>query len=263
MPGRNIECNIERDLDPGNVYFVLVRPVYLGNIGSVARLIKNFGFAKLRLVEPPRNYKDAEARKMSVGAFDVLKNCTVFDNLRDSIKDMNLVVGTSAGQQRAHSFAPFDETLNQIRASHPNKVALVFGDERNGLSNEELAQCTAVISIPAHPAFPSLNVSHAACILAYEISRAISWEVPASCSLGTVNSDQLLTSVDEDDELFMQLAILLDRIEFSRTFSKTQILTELRQFYRRAMPNQREGALLRGVLHKLNQTMIAKNEPVV
>src|SRR3984885_15562816 len=100
-------------LDPANVYFILVRPVYLGNIGSMARLIKNFGFSNLRLVEAPRNYKDAEARKMAVGAFDVLKASQVFNTLNEAVEDMNLVIGTSTGQQRSQPLVALSQAVEQ------------------------------------------------------------------------------------------------------------------------------------------------------
>ena len=143
-------------LDPANVYFVLVRPVYLGNIGSMARLIKNFGFSNLRLVDAPRNYKDAEARKMAVGAFDVLKKCATYETFHESICDMNFVIGTSAGQQRSQPLVSLSDALEQVgRSDSANKIAVVLGDERNGLSNEELVSCHVVARIPTDPGFPS------------------------------------------------------------------------------------------------------------
>lgn len=232
-----------------NVYFILVRPVYLGNIGSVARLMKNFGFSNLRLVEAPRNYKDAEARKMSVGAFDVLKRCETFASFHDCIKDLNLVVGTSSGQQRSQALLPLKVAGDHIRqASSSDKVGIVFGDERNGLANDELTKCHILTRIPTDPAFPSLNVAQAACIVAYELAAGNSEVATAP------NAEQIgMPTVADDDQLFDQIALLLDNVEFSRRFNRSLVLKELRQFYRRAMPTKREHDLLRGVMHKLNQ----------
>jgi tRNA (cytidine32/uridine32-2'-O)-methyltransferase len=277
-------------LDPANVYFILVRPVYLGNIGSMARLIKNFGFSNLRLVDAPRNYKDAEARKMAVGAFDVLKKCATFETFHDSIRDMNFVIGTSAGQQRSQPLVTLADALEQVgRSDSANKIAVVLGDERNGLSNEELVSCHSVARIPTAPSFPSLNVAQAACVIAYELSkrsRPLSsmqdidapgesahgqlhgkgpafvnrTEIADGSSARAAESKLLLPSVSEDDELFDQVAILLDNVEFSRRYNKSLVVGELRQFYRRAMPTKRECDLLRGILHKLNQSIASAGD---
>src|SRR4051812_44535385 len=121
-----------------NLIFILVRPVFHGNIGAVARVLKNFGMRNLRFVQPPRGYKDSEARKMSVGAFDVLKASQVFETLEAALKDVNIAVGTTSGQHRA--FEPVslpDLTPVLIEAAKNNKVAIVFGDERNGLLKAE------------------------------------------------------------------------------------------------------------------------------
>ncbi len=244
----------EQELDPANVFFILVRPVYLGNIGSLARLIKNFGFSNLRLVDAPRNYKDAEARKMSVGAFDVLKKAATYEDFHDSIADMNFVIGTTSGQQRSQPLVPLPTAIERAaQISATNKIAVVLGDERNGLSTEELTACHCLARIPTDPAFPALNVAQAGGIIAYELSQRA---VPRRSE----NSPLQLPSVSEDDQLFGQLSLLLDNVEFSRRYNKSNVIGELRQFYRRAMPSKRECDLLRGILHKLNQSIAPSGE---
>ena len=102
---------VTNTINPQEIYFVLVRPVYLGNIGAFARLLKNFGFQNLRFVDAPRNYKDAEARKMAVGAFDILKSSETFNTLQEALSDINFVVGTTAGQQRSQSPLPLSHGI--------------------------------------------------------------------------------------------------------------------------------------------------------
>jgi tRNA (cytidine32/uridine32-2'-O)-methyltransferase len=241
-------------LSQANIYFVLVRPVFLGNIGATARLMKNFGFEKLRLVDAPRNYKDAEARKMAVDAFDILKAAEVFSSLPEAVADLNLVVGTSSGQQRSQPLESLPQFLERAAAQNlesTNKIAIVLGDERNGLSIDELAICNVQIRIPTNPLFPSLNVSQAACILAYEISKFCTTTDSVSSGDAVNASTDLLTTPDDERELFEQLSQVLEKIQFSRAHNKDLVLAQLRQFYKRALPTKRESDLLRGVLHRL------------
>jgi TrmH family RNA methyltransferase len=240
-----------------NVSFILVRPESLGNIGSIARILKNFGFSDLRLVGAPRTYKDAEARKMAVGAFDVLKASSIFTNLPEAINNLHCVIGTTSGHQRNQPAQSLVEALESAPLSGPSaNIGIIFGDERNGLRAEELDLCNIVATIPSDREFPSLNLAQAACVVAYELSRllvGISTE-PQSVQL----IDRLdLPSVGETDELFLQLATLLETVQFSRAYNKKQVLLELRHFYQRASPSKRESDLLRGILHKLNHVLSA------
>ena len=237
-----------------NIYFVLVRPVFLGNIGATARLMKNFGFEKLRLVDAPRNYKDAEARKMAVDAFDVLKAAETFSTLEEAVSDLNLIVGTSSGQQRSQPLEELPDFLARAKNQNvdaANKIGIVLGDERNGLSIDELAICSVQIRIPTNPLFPSLNLSQAACILAYELSKLCVIDDGVTAANGGDDENVLATSED-DKELFEQLSQVLEKIQFSRAHNKDLVLGQLRQFYKRALPTKREKELLRGVLHRFN-----------
>ena len=230
-----------------NVFFVLVRPVFLGNIGSIARVLKNFGCSNLRLVQPPPNYKDSEARRMSVGAFDVLKQAQVFKTLSEALEDINVALGTTSGQQREHVPQALQVVSPQIiSAAKTNRVGFVFGDERDGLSRTELERCHHVITIPTELDFPALNVSQAVGIVAYELIR-----VPSSDRSSAV----VYSSGKEDDALFVLFDRLLQQVEFSRTFNHASILSELRRFYQRAHPTARECDLLTGALHRINQKL--------
>ena len=237
--------------DLRNVSFTLVRPLFLGNIGSIARVMKNFALSELVLVDPPKNYKDAEARKMSVGAFDVLKRALVFPTLHEAVLDKQLVIGTSSGQQRSCPLSPLREVLERtIPASEMNKVTFVLGDERNGLTNEELRMCHHLVRIPTQPEFPSLNVAQAACIIAYELTTY------SGAYEKEETRREKLASVSEERALFDLLSVLLETVEFSRSFNRDVVLDELRAFYYRAQPSSRECNLLQGLLHRLNQKLV-------
>ncbi|HEY9789010.1 MAG TPA: TrmJ/YjtD family RNA methyltransferase [Candidatus Obscuribacterales bacterium] len=235
-----------QDISLPDVTFILVRPNYLGNIGSVARVLKNFGFERLRLVAPPRNYKDAEARKMAVGAFDILKKSEVYGSLGEALADISLAVGTTCAQQRDIVPLPLEEVIPKIRAAAGNKIAFVFGDERDGLKREELQRCHQVAMVRTVAEFPSLNVSQAVGIFAYELAKltaaAPQPEVP-------------LTTGAEDDELFNQITGLLDQVGFIRKYNREKINAELRSLYQRSHPTTRELDLLKGAIHKIDQKL--------
>lgn len=249
-----------------NVSFLLVRPQFLGNIGSIARVMKNFGFVNLRFVKAPKEYKDSEARKMAVDAIDVLKKALLFDTMDDALSDIGVSVGTTSCQQRQLHPVPFCEAapgLRQLAMANQdgkvNKIAIVFGDERDGLSNQELARCSHIVTIPTNPAFPALNLAQAAAICAYELSKKNSAEVnPEAVALtGTadkikmpVQGEPLATGAD-NDVLFKHLADILDRAGFTRTYNHERVLSEIRSFYQRANPTIRETDLLRGALLKI------------
>lgn len=250
-------------LDSKDIYYVLVRPNFLGNIGAVARVCKNFGFANLRLVNAPKNYKDAEARKMAVGAFDLLKSAQTFNSLGEALADMNLVVGTTAGQQRSLQLLPLTSAIDKMQASSGNRIAIVLGDERDGLTNDEISLCHILTRIETDKSFPSMNVAQAASVIAYAVSRACAANSldndartmnAAQASDETVRTGPLPTG-KSNDELFVLIDKLLDRIEFSRSFSKQVVTKELRRFYYKATPTKREAELLTGALHKINQAL--------
>ncbi len=248
-----------------NIEFVLVRPVFLGNIGASARVLKNFGFQNLTLVAPPKNYKDAEARKMSVGAFDILKQAKVYETLGEALENISLSIATSSGQQRQR---PLKSLCEETRADAPDapnisikeaisrtsmeqRVAIVFGDERNGLTNEEVERCHEVVTIASDANFPSLNVSHALAVVAYEISFAqnhAAWQ--------SKQEHPPLSTGKQDDELFFILEELFETIEFSRTYNKSLVIRQLRSAYQRMRPTSRETQLLTGVVHRLNQKLL-------
>lgn len=244
-----------------NVSFLLVRPQFLGNIGAIARVMKNFGFVNLRFVKAPKEYKDSEARKMAVDAIDVLKRALLFDTMDDALGDIGVSVGTTSCQQRQLNPVPFYEAAPGLRHlamankdGKVNKVAIVFGDERDGLTNQELARCSHIVTVPTNLAFPALNLAQAAGICAYELSKDLASEGRVEAALDSkkmsVQIEPLATGAD-NDVLFKHLADVLDRAGFTRTYNHQRVLLELRSFYQRANPTIRETDLLRGALLKI------------
>jgi TrmH family RNA methyltransferase len=220
--------------------FVLLRPEFLGNIGSTARALKNFGFSDLRLVEAPKNFKDAEARKMSVGAFDILKAASNYDSLDEAVKERQFLLGTSSGKQRLKPLLDLKEALGEIPEGA--RVAFVLGDERNGMRADELDRCHLAVRIPTAEAFPSLNLAAAVAIIAYELSEYN--------RAAQVKVEPDLVSEAQTNEIIETLALLTEEIGFARKYNKEQNLLTVRQFFNKARASQREYEVLKGILHK-------------
>lgn len=236
-----------------NISFIVVRPVFLGNIGSVARAMKNFGIEDLRLVSPPKNYKDAEARKMAVSAFNILKQAQVFDCLEDALKDVAVAVGTTCGKQRKEPPTPISELSAQLKqdALNNNRVAFVLGDETDGLRQSDLLRCHHIVTIPTSDQLSSLNLAQAAGILGYEMSEGV-FNRRSDEKEGVDNIEPLSTG-DNDDEMFQTLGKISDSVNFSRTYNRENVLAEFRRLWQRAKPTKRESDLLKGLLIRINQ----------
>lgn len=150
---------------------VLSRPSHPGNIGAAARAMKTMGFAELALVAP-RHFPDPDATAMAAGADDVLAAARVYDTLEGALGQCTLAAGFSArGRELSHAPESLREAAPAIvDEARSGTVALVFGNETSGLSNEELLRCQRLIHVPANPAYPSLNLAAAVMVACYEIA---------------------------------------------------------------------------------------------
>lgn len=154
-----------------NFRVVLVEPLYGGNIGSTCRAMMNAGMTDLAIVSPRPDTDWDDARRLAYRATDVLDNIKKFDTLREALADCSMAAGTSArkGFYRNQSFVPHDFAPVALESARENKIALVFGREDKGLTNEELGLCTHIIEIPSSEIYRSLNLSHAVMVVVYEI----------------------------------------------------------------------------------------------
>ena len=157
-----------------NIRIVLVGPLYGGNVGSVCRAMANMGLSDLA-VAAPRNLDMDEARKMACHAHDILESRTEYESLAGAVAECGLVMGATAriGLYRQQARTPREWAPHALAASESAKVALVFGREDNGLTNEELALCTQIIQIPTTDEYSSLNLSQAVLICCYELYVAL------------------------------------------------------------------------------------------
>ncbi len=153
-----------------NIFFILVDPQSPGNIGGAARAIKTMGFRNLNLVRPG-DFKTQEALWMAHASEDILNNAHVYLSLEETISDKNFVVATTQRERGSHLpyFTPKELAKKVIPISLEHQVAIVFGNEKSGLSNSELAMCDAISTIPAHSNHPSLNLAQAVMVYSYEL----------------------------------------------------------------------------------------------
>ncbi|HEY8683262.1 MAG TPA: RNA methyltransferase [Rhodanobacter sp.] len=227
--------------------FVLVRTSHPGNIGSAARAIRTMGFARLELVAPAR-FPDREANALAAGADDVLEHAGVHRGLIDSLAGSSLALGLSARRRGVNlpEISPREAAQQALAAAaRGEQVALVFGNERTGLENEELAHCHAMVRIPSVDDFSSLNLSQAVQVMAYELRVAMLGDTPAA--LPPVH-DEPPADAAQMEQFYLHLAQTLDEIEFHKGREPTTIMLRLRKLFQRAQPDERELRVLHGIL---------------
>ncbi len=154
---------------------ILVCPEYPENIGLVARVMKNFGFGKLLIVKPQTDFLGAQAKSRAMHAQDVLQKARVFDSFEKALEQVDYAVATTAktGSGKKMFRAPVSpKNLAETFAKTNAVLGIVFGREGNGLTNDEIRKCDFVATIPASKNYHTLNISHAAAVILYELYSA-------------------------------------------------------------------------------------------
>jgi len=220
---------------------VLVEPQHPGNIGATARAMKTMGLQYLALVRPQK-FPHKDATDMAVGAADLLENARVFSDLRAAVADCAYVVGSSARlRSLPHNTTTPRELAPRLAREIAGRIALVFGPERVGLSNEDFELCHELVSVPADPEFRVLNLAAAVQILCYELRLAAAPELPGAPERAPVNQEEM--------ELFFEhLERVLVEIKFLNPKHPRQLMRRLKRMYARAAPDQNEMNILRGIL---------------
>lgn len=239
---------------PGIIRIVLVETSHPGNIGAVARALKNMALEELVLVRP-RQFPHPEASARASGAEDLLQRARVVTDLSQALEGCGLVLATT-GRERDQYFRVIDArsaARRAIRQAEQAPVAILFGAERTGLTNEDLRYAHALLAIPANPAYPSLNIAMAVQIVAYELMCArleSAGEAPRSITTPAVP----LATPEEMDRLYSHLAEVLQEIDFrDRTQSGTHLMRRIRRLIQRAEPDLNEVHILRGILTAVQQ----------
>ncbi len=230
-----------------NLKVVLVEPLYQGNVGSVARSIKNFGFSELVMVNPCE--LEGQARAMSSHARDVLENAVHVSSLSEAIGDSSIVIGTTGitGSKfdehvRVPAYSPRE--LKEKLSGVDGNIAVLFGREDQGFTNEELKMCDMITSIPTSDIYPVMNISHAVTVVLYELSSIENCENP-------------IADAFDIKLLYEHIDQLLEDIEYP-AHKKDKTLLMLKRIFGRACLLPREVQTLRGILRRIQHKFDGK-----
>jgi len=246
------------------IKIVLVNTTHSGNIGGVARAMKNMGLSDLVLVEP-KMFPSEEATARAAGADDVLASATVVATLNDAIADCELVFGTSARERHIPWPIMDPREMGAIISAGKSqdsakKIAVVFGREDRGLTNEELHLCQHHVCIPSVEGFSSLNIASAVQVIAYEIRMAsLSTEQVAVPLQWGTKWDAPLANQEQLEMLFEHLEQTVLKTGFLDPQKPRQLMTRVRRLIMRALPDSIEVNILRGILTSVDKS-IASNK---
>ena len=227
-----------------SIRIVLVGTTHPGNIGAVARAMKNMGVSDLALVSP-RHFPHKDATARASGAVDVLANTRVFETLGEAVADCVYTVGASARSRAINwpTLEPRQCAAKLLEESQAGPVAAVFGPEKYGLTNEHLDLCDALLTIPTNPDFSSLNLGMAVQVLTYELRAAgIDRDQP------DYEPDAPLATSEEMEHFYAHLEEVLTDIRFLDPDNPRHLMRRLRRLFVRARPDQNEVNILRGIL---------------
>ena len=231
------------------VQIVLVETSHPGNIGSVARAMKNMGLSNLVLIKP-KKFPHQEATALAGNATDILDNAQVFDSIEEAIKSSKVIYATSARERSIEwpilSAKDASVQIHQLAAENIN-VSILFGREDRGLTNEELQMANKHIIIPADPEYPVLNIAMSTQVVCYELFQASQKE-----PLGPWKDFPEYTA-EELNYLIQHFNETVEALDLVDKKNPKQILTRMERMFRRLYPDQMEGNFLRGFLKAVNK----------
>lgn len=236
-----------------NIRIVLVETSHTGNMGSTARAMKTMGLSNLYLVNPLVK-PDSQAISLAAGASDVIGNATIVDTLDEALAGCSLVIGTSARSRTLPwpMLEPRECGEKSAKTAETAPVALVFGRERVGLTNEELQKCNYHVCIPANPEYSSLNLAMAVQIIAYEV-RVAYLALQEAGKPQVEYEETPYPLVDDLERFYQHLEQTLLQTGFIRQSHPGQVMSKLRRLFTRARPESQELNILRGILTSIDK----------
>ena len=243
-----------------NIRIVLIQTSHPGNIGSAARAMKTMGISTLYLVKP-KSFPDAQATTMSANAHDILENAVVVEHLQDALVGCKWVVGSSARDARSLSWDVLDARNcgeQAVKKATTANVALVFGRESSGITNDELALCHSLVHIPTNPEYSSLNLASAVQLLSYEC-RVASLSLVLDSQANTEDQTKVenqskkekhvdIVTVDAMESYYHHLETSMIEAGFLDPENPKHLMTRLRRLYARTEISSSELNILRGML---------------
>jgi tRNA/rRNA methyltransferase len=232
------------------IAFVLCRPMQSGNIGSVARALKNMGFTDLRLVAPVASSRNRAATSMAVHGGDVLTASTIHSDLAAALADCTLTVGTTCrpGLYRGGVVSLRTAASELVSAAAVNRVAIVFGPEDHGLSNDELKACQRLVTIPTADDYRSLNLAQAVMLVAYELRMA------ATAGLAKPPPAPQRAAARDVEAMLVRMADALVEIGFLPADNPDHIMFALREIFGRSGLTPRELDIFNGIARQIKWT---------
>jgi TrmH family RNA methyltransferase len=228
-----------------NISILLLEPQSPANIGSVARVMKNMGLSSLYLINPQTELT-SESFQLACGADDILTTAQRTETLQETLRPFNLCVGTTSRSVDTFPrvFTPHQLATQIAEFSIESQIALLFGRERTGLTNEQVQHCQWLVTIPSNPKFESMNLSHAVAILAYELYNRQP-QPPLGRQLQSARLGQF--------ESFCQgLQRTLIEIGFLKAPNGERLMITIRNILSRALLEERDVQILRGILRQWN-----------
>jgi tRNA/rRNA methyltransferase len=232
---------------------VLCETSHPGNIGSVARAMKTMGFSDLYLVNP-KDFPSKHAQALACGAEDILKKATVVTSLEVALKNINHVIGFTARKReltQPHKNVR-DLSKQLINEASNNKIAIIFGNETNGLSNLELQHCQSLGFIDANSKYSSLNLAHAVQIVCHEIRMVSEFPVKNKI-LKQITKNYV--SHDLQNGFYKHLEEILDEIGFLKKIQADRLMMRLRLLFNRTQMEKEEVNILRGILSEIQKKL--------
>ncbi|MDO7578092.1 MAG: RNA methyltransferase [SAR86 cluster bacterium] len=231
------------------VQIVLVETSHPGNIGSVARAIKNMGLSRLILINP-KKFPHDEATALAGNAGDVLEKAKIFGSIEEAVKNSKIIFATSARERTIEwpvaSAKDAAQEINQL-AAEGLEVSILFGREDRGLTNEELQLSNKHLIIPAHPEYPVLNIAMSTQVVCYELYQASQHEpIGPWQDFPEYSAEELTHLIEHFNETVFNLKLI-------DPANPKQILTRMERMFRRLYPDQMEGNFLRGFLKAVNK----------
>ncbi len=226
-----------------NLHIVLVRPQYPVNIGLIVRTMKNFDINNLRLVKPQCNIFSEMSLRLSHKSRDILSDSIIFNDLKSALSDINIVFSATARKRNITIPFILPEKVPALLSgfSRDDKIAILFGNEETGMTNNELNFSNYCVRIPTSKAHPALNIAQSVSIILYEIFKSgIKYQDKKSCS----------ADISELESLFDHMEITYSKLDFFKEKDHTRMMNIIKGIYRKALLSSSDVQILRGILSK-------------
>ena len=234
-----------------SIRIVLVATTHPGNIGSTARAMKTMGISSLYLVNP-KSFPDYKAKEMAAGADDVLETAVVTHSLEEALSGCQLILATSARPRGLSlpGLLPASSAELVSKQSDNTQVAIVFGREHAGLTNEELLKCHYHINIPSNPEYSSLNLAQAVQIMAYEMRMKL-----LSPGVEVAIRDEEYATADEVEQFYEHLKEVFIEIQFLKPSHPRRLMQRVKRIFNRINLEKMEVSILRGMLSQVQKSL--------